>query len=280
MKIHVHTQADKTTCPFVVYMWDAMLTLASKPSELKLTCHCLATEAQRILANLPQATTKLVGGYNAERAGSGGHGACIEDALKMTNDESVHIIVDSDTVVLAKGWDNGVLDVLFKRQIGIFGATYEDIGGFSSGTGNVQTYKNVPNVVWVALSPNFDWTHLEAMPKKEATLQIDTDELALVYNLPKGYKVLRDVAWQVPEYIAARSIPYFGMKQLKPTSNAIVTRGLSDYHEEFHLDNVPFVAHQRGSARHTYRGDDISRSFYDIMDKHLSAEKLQQQRWT
>jgi hypothetical protein len=53
-----------------------------------------------------------------------------------------------------------------------------------------------------------------------------------------------------------------------------VLKGLSDYHEEYHIERgVPFVAHQRGSMRHVYRSDPMSVAFYAAIDRHIASKK-------
>jgi len=281
--IHVHSQSDKGTIGYVTFMWESMRMLANHPEALKLSLHCIGPTATERLKELPQSRTYYV--PNAERdkgmSGSTAHGACVEHAVQMTDDGDIHIIVDSDTVVMAKGWDDYIRCELLDKHIGTVGTTYEDLGGFTSGGGNVQTYKGIPNVVWMALSPAHRWRDLRTMPAKGDDIHVTNEGQAKVYGLPVGYHVLRDVAWQIPEYLASRGITYVGWKQLKPTKDAKVLKGLSDYHEEYHVtvDDVPFVVHHRGSMRHVYRGDRISQSFYAAVDKWLLEEKERPTRW-
>ena len=281
--IHVHSQSDKSTIGYVTFMWESMRTLANHPEALTLSIHCIGPTATERLKELPQSRTFYV--PNAERdkgmSGSTAHAACVEQALQMTDDGDIHIIVDSDTVVLAKGWDDYVRCELLDKKIGTIGATYEDVGGFTSGGGNVQTYKDKPNVVWMALSPLHRWRDLRAMPRKGDDIHITNEGQAKIYGLPVGYHVLRDVAWQIPEYLSSRGITHVGWKHLKPTQTATVLKGLSDYHEEYHVsaDDVPFVVHHRGSMRHAYRGDRISQNFYAAVDTWLTQEKARPTRW-
>jgi len=265
-------------------MWETMRILANHPESLRLSLHCIGPTATERLKELPQCKTYYVPNAEADKgmSGSTAHGACIEHALAMTDDGDIHILVDSDTVVLAKGWDDYVRCELLDKRIGTVGATYEDVGGFTSGGGNVQTYKGIPNVVWMALSPVHRWRDLKAMPRKGDDIHITNDGLSKTYGLPVGYHVLRDVAWQIPEYLTQRNISYVGWKQLKPTKEAIVLKNLSDYHEEYQVtaDNVPFVVHHRGSMRHNYRGDRISQNFYTAVDTYLVQEKERAPRWS
>lgn len=264
-----------------------MRRLSSQPDKLELVVHCLGpAAADRAAASLPGVVrTSVVGRPEWMRpdepiVGSSGHGACVEDALAMTDDGNIHIIADSDTVMLAKGWDDYLRKRLLVDDVGILGVTYEDIGGFSSGSKKSQTYKGMPNAVWMALSPKHSWKQLKAQPHKGRDIVIDTQTLAAIYNLPVGYQVLRDVAWQIPQYLFDRKISYVGLKQLKPTKDAVVLKNLSDYHEEYHADSVPFVAHHRGSLRHAYRSDKISRAFYQAVDAWLASEDNASYRWS
>jgi len=280
--IHVHTQSDKSTVEYARFMWETMRKLATHPGSLRLSLHGIGPTACERLKDMPDCTAYYV--PNADRdkgmSGSTAHGACIEHALLMTDDGDIHIIVDSDTVVMAKGWDDYVRTQLLDAKVGTVGTTYEDVGGFTSGGGNVQTYKGVPNVVWMALSPLHKWRDLRAMPAKDSDIHVINEGQAKVYGLPVGYHVLRDVGWQIPEYLNSRGITYVGWKQLKPTKDAVILKGLSDYHEEYHVGEAPFIVHHRGSMRHAYRGDRISQNFYDAVDRWLADEAGRQPRWT
>lgn len=282
--IHVHTQSDKHTQAYTVFMWDTMKSLANHPELLRLSVHCMGPSAtERLAGLLHPAKTYHVPNITSDQGlvGSMGHAACVEHALSLTDDGDIHIIVDSDTVVLAKGWDDYVRHQLLDQDVGTFGTTYEDIGGFTSGAGDVQTYKGAPNVVWMAMSPLHRWQDMRALPEKSSNLPIENEGMSKIYGLPIGSHVLRDVAWQIPEYLASRFISYVGWKQLKPSSeSSIVLKGLSDYHEEYHVDgNVPFVVHHRGSMKYKYRSDDISVSFYNAVDRWLAEELKRDTRW-
>lgn len=202
------------------------------------------------------------------------------ESLAMTGDGKIHVIADSDTVVVAKGWDDCLRHKLLNEGNAIVGTTYEDIGGFSSGTNTVQTYKKIPALTWCALSPMHDWHDLEVMPNKAHQVEITTPELAGIYNLPTGYSVFGEVGWQLPMYLHEHGLKYEGWRQLKPSGEAIVLKGLSDYHEEFHVGNVPFITHHRGSLRHLYREDPISCKFYNAVDAYLAMETTRAPRFS
>lgn len=282
--IHVHTQSDKSTIGYAIFMWETMRELANSPDALKLSIHCIGPTAMERLQDLPQSKMYYVPNVDREKgmSGSTAHGACIEHALRFTDDGDIHLLVDSDTVVLAKGWDDYVRLTLLVRGLGMIGTAVEDIGGFTSGRGTVQMAKNLPTVAWCALSPLHSWRDLKAMPRKTQHISIANEALSKIYNLPVGYEVLCDVAWQIPEYLHTHKITSQAWKQLKPTKDAIVLKGLSDYHEEYHVpgpEGCPFVVHQRGSMRHAYRNDRISQGFYNAVDVYLAQERARETRW-
>jgi hypothetical protein len=282
--IHAHSFSDKSTVPYVVMMWETMRLLANRPEALRLTVHCIGPTAAGRLKSLPNTSTYHV--FDAEvgagsQGGSSTHAVCTEHALALTDDGDIHITVDSDTVMLARGWDDYIRCELLDRGTGTCGATYEDIGGFSSGNGTHQSYKGIPDVVWMAMSPAHRWRDLKVAPNKSNVINITNEGQAKIYNLPVGYQLVCDVGWQIPEYLHSRNISYVGWKQLKGSGTATIIKGLGDYHEEFHVDgDVPFVAHQRGSLRHAYRNGGISTGFYTAIDKWLAVEKDHEPRWT
>ncbi len=279
--IHVHTASDKSTTGYARFMWETMRSLASHPEALKLSIHSIGPTAGARLENMPNTTSiKVETGPNNE-SGSMAHGVCVEHALSMMDDGDIHIIADSDTVVLAKGWDDLIRIQLLDNRVGMLGTAVEDIGGFSSGASHVQMAKNLPSMTWSAFSPLKSWRALKAMPCKDSNIMVNTEELSKIYNLPIGYQVFRDVGWQIPQYLHDHGISYLAWKQLKPSGTAEILRGLSDYHEEYHVDGVPFLVHQRGSLRHAYRSDRISTGFYDAVDRHLVIEaKKTDPRWS
>jgi hypothetical protein len=288
--IHVHTTTDKKTVNYAQFMWKSLLSLATNPNLIKLSVHCIGPSAHDIIAR--DFNDERVRSYIVERPdwmgakepmeGSSGHAACVDNALRMLDDGNIHIIADSDTVLVAKGWDDLIRNKLLVDNVGLLGVTYEDIGGFSSGRSSSQTYKNIPNVVWMAMSPKYSWRGLDSVrPRKGRDIPITNERESRTYNLPIGHSVLRDVGWQIPEYLKSNNIPCVGLRQLKPSgSEAIITKGLSDYHEEFHWEGTPLIVHQRGSLRHAYRTNRISIAFYSAVDTWIEREKLNSPRWT
>lgn len=279
--IHVHTQVDKSTVQYAKFMWETMNTLANHPEALTITVHCMGPTAEaRTLPWIQRGKTSIVPGKKSDPLhGSYGHGACVRDALSMTGDGCIHVIADSDTVVIVKGWDDYLRKRMLIDGVGIIGTTYEDLGGFSSGANSVQTYKKIPTLTWCALTPMHDWRTLDIMPNKAHQVSINSPLLSKMYNLPEGYVVFGEVGWQLPQYIHDNSIQYEGWRQLKPSKDAVVIKGLSDYHEEYHAQGTPYLVHHRGSLRHVYRGDRISNMFYGTVDKHLQSALLMDPAW-
>lgn len=280
--IHVHTQVDKSTVPYAKFMWETVNSLANHPELLKITVHCMGPTAEaRSTPWIQRGNTIVVPSRKGDTLhGSYGHGACVASALALTGDGSIHVIADSDTVVIARGWDDYLRKRLLDDGIGIIGTTYEALGGFSSGTSTVQTYKKIPTLTWCALTPMHDWRTLNVMPNKAHQVAISSPQLSQIYNLPEGYVVFGEVGWQIPQYLQDNALKYEGWQQLKPARDAVVLKGLSNYHEEYHVQGVPFLVHHRGSLRHAYRGDRISNLFYGTVDKYLQAELPRPPRWT
>jgi hypothetical protein len=94
--------------------------------------------------------------------GSGGHANAIADIVAAQRQCSIKIIADSDTVMLLRSWD--VMLERLHEMFHVVGTTYEDIGGFSSGNGPVQTYKGRPNLTWLSLAPNVELTGFDPSP--------------------------------------------------------------------------------------------------------------------
>lgn len=207
-------------------------------------------------------------------SGSGGHATAIESILKIPRQddlELVRVIADSDTVMLKRGWDLRLVAETYKFDV--IGTTYEDIGGFSSGSGNVQTYKGAPNLTWFAMAMHHDFSGLQCQPQKQSTLLIEDEHMSALYNLPIGHALLRDVGWQIPEYLASHDRTWLAMFHVKPTNGALAIQTGNDYHEEYHITRgEPFVAHQRGSMKHPFRGNEISSKFYDAVERYLGSK--------
>lgn len=292
MIINIHTIVAKNSLLYFYYMVKNYQSLASGDNHLKFIAHCLdeATSIQ-IKNELPDCMVvkvykepkffviqtwrdtlrflKAKLGIYTPMSGSNGHSAGLSSALSMvTPGLGVNIIGDTDAVILKKNWDIDLIQLL--ETYGILATCYEDVGGFSSGNGKVQTYKAKPNLTWMALSPIFDWAKFDPRPNKYKNIKIDSDSLSELYNLPLSFEMVCDVGWKMPSFLAQYNIPYKVFKQVKPTSDeARAIKTGNDYHEEYQLDGTPFLGHQRGSHKHPFRGNEISESFYNACDSYI-----------
>lgn len=283
-KLVVHTTVDKNTFEYVESMCATAKALASFPKEITFIAHVMGDVFHELSMSSHVDEARAVKMDNEatrdpNRGTSNDHALCIMDALSMTDNERIHVIADSDTSLLAKGWDNYIRQRM-AAGIGIIGTTYEDLGGFSSGSGIGQTYKRIPNFIFAALNPIHDWRNLSILPDKRHRVIINTQELSETYNLPLGQQVFGEAGWQLPQFLRDNGISYEGWTQLKPTKDAIVLKGLTDYSEEYHVDgSIPFVAHQRGGRKHAFKRHELSTNFFNAVDAHLKKELELAQRW-
>jgi hypothetical protein len=287
----IHAVVCSNALPYFQYLVQNARELASRNAEITVVAHCTDAEALRtvtadtladVVVEVAPGPREPVGGrwspldrlrrllgQGHTFPGSRQHAAGVNSAFRMTGG-CYDVIADCDTVIVAAQWDSLLTSVL--SEVGIVGAAYEEIGGFSSGPGRRQTYKRLPNVTWVALSPAHDFRTLDASHGLERAVRIRTQEQAVLYNLPIGSELLRDVGWQLPSYLAARDIPALAMVHVKPSSaEARVLRDTNDYHEEFHLRGRPFVVHQRGSHKHPFRSMPLSAPFYAATELYLGS---------
>lgn len=293
MKIEVHSVVCENSIPYFDYMTENYRALASADAELEFVAHALSAGTAAALRSSRRAS-RVVQTYRHARffvrqtpkdylraylatvgmhtalGGSNGHAAGLNSALALSGGDAIHVIADTDTVILAESWDRIISSLL--ETYDVVATCYEGIGGFSSGHGKVQTYKRKPSMTWMAIAPGVDFRGLNADPAKDSNIPIDSDELSELYNLPVRYWLVRDVGWKMPLFLRDNDLDYLVFKQVKPSSqeSLIIKTGI-DYHEEYHLGSKPFVAHQRGSHRHPFRGNEISQTFYSACDKYLSS---------
>lgn len=261
--INVHVTLNNFTFQYFEYMRQNYLNTATKHT-IQFYCYCLDNESYEKCSSFSIA--------NKVKSGSGTTGHCngIKASLsnfKNTEVNSIDIIADSDTVMLVNSWDVITENIL--KEVGIFGTSYEKIGGYSSGSSDVQTYKNLPNATWIAMSKKYDFSKIDMTPDKGNHLLISNNELAELYQLPVGYKLLKDSGWQIPSYLKDNNIPYKTLSHEKPTENAKILKTGKNYHEEYQLDDKPFLAHQRGSLSKEFRKHELSKSFYDTLDQYF-----------
>jgi len=290
--IIVHVVACKNTTDFFDYLRENYRSLAATPEALSFNCYALDAETVekyqktsdvalvepvylnwrsyrlRTIAEAKIFARMLLKIGQVTLGGSNGHAAGLNAATRHLKSDAFHVIADADTAILMRFWDQKIRDLL--KDYDVVGAPYEDIGGFTSGDGPVQTYKKFPNAVWLAFSDRLTLTNINWFPAKEGNIAINTDALCKLYNLPKGRELIRDVGWILPQYIASQGGNSFSFDHIKPSSpNAIALRTGFDYHEEYQIDGVPFVGHHRGSHRHPFRQSDMSNAFFDAVEAYL-----------
>lgn len=263
MTINIHTTVSDFSVPYYEYMFKNYHSLV-KTHRLKFYTYCLddysfsKTSKTATPIKVPPAT------------GTVGHCNAIKVALenfKNTEKDSIDIIADTDTVMLIPGWDEITESVL--QSVGVFGSSFEKIGGRCSGPGPIQMYKGQPTFTWFAASKAYDFSNLETVSRKGNHLKIENSVMADLYQLPIGFELLRDTGWQIPAYLKDNNIPYKILDQEKPTDNAKVLKTGDNYHEEYQLDGVPFMAHQRGSLSKSFRNHELSKKFYDTLDAYF-----------
>lgn len=297
MKIVIHSFANSNSWPYFDYMVSNYRALANHPDDLVFVGYAMSRKAaEHLRVNLH--TTRVIEVYKMPRyfvmttwkeyvkaalsilgirdmplSGSNGHATGLNAAFKFTRNGDINMIADSDTVFLQKGWDDTLRTIL--NETGIIGTCYEPIGSANTKMSLAQPYKEKPNLTWLAMSPKYDFTGVYVNPSKAQHLPITTPELSGLYGLPVGYELLRDVGWMLPHYLQDNKIPYRVFKHVKISDGSarVIQSGL-DYHEQYDLDGVPFLAHQRGSHQHRFRASDISNKFYDAVEVYLNAQGL------
>ena len=269
MKINVHVTVSDNSLPYYKYMEQNYRLLKSESHDLHFFAYCLDDRAFQVIKSEKSAVAFFLGSKRGTTAHCDAAKAAFEQVKSLRDD--INIIADSDTVVLQKDWDVILVDALSTNKV--LGSTYEPFGGFSSGTGNIQTYKNIPTLTWFAMSPNVDFSGIDLTPYKGSHLEILDDEMSEIYQLPKGFFLLRDTGWQIPKYLYENNISYKILTHEKPTKTAKVLKSDRDYHEEYQLDGLPFMAHQRGSMSQQFRVSELSSTFYSTLDAYFSNLK-------
>jgi hypothetical protein len=260
--INVHATVASNSLKYFEYMCDNYKKLAT-------SCNV------RFFAHVIDGTTSFKSDVIVFRAtagvGSTGHGHGVTSAMQHLVPDEINVISDCDMAFLMRGWDARVVELL--KTYDIFGTTFEKIGGYCSGNGLLQTHKDIPNISWFALPARSLDTFRTAnmQPLKQIPLPITTPELSKMYGLPVGYQLLRDTGWEIPKVIYETNMSYKSLYHARPTTDAIVVKTGSDYNEEYQLDGVPFLAHQRGSMKHRFWQDPLSKNFYDIVDTHVKS---------
>ena len=271
--ISIHTTVDTHSEDYFTYFKDNYTKLCKHPERLKFYVHTLSG-GLRYTKN--DDNTTVVNAVLGK--GSVGHSNGLDSAVRNFQDGEVNVVADVDTAFLVRDWDVVVHSLL--ETYGFVGSTYEKIGGFCTGDVMIQTYKDRPCMTWSAISVDASEVFktsktLNLQPFKQKNLKIDTQELSETFGLPVGYELLRDAAWQLPQFLRENKISFKTLFHARPTVEALVVRTGENYNEEYQLNGIPFVAHQRGSMKHPFRkpwsGVNTSGNFYDIVDKHVQS---------
>lgn len=209
---------------------------------------------------------KFLFGKKSNLGGSNGHAAGINHMMRnLPLLAGHHVIADSDVAMLMHGWDVWMIQEL--ETWDLIGTPYEPMAGFSSGESQIQTYKDFPNPIWMAIHERTDISAMDWMPNKEENIKIDSTERSLLYNLPMDYELVCDVGWRFPEFCKKYSIRAKAFNQIKPSSNEIkVLRTNQDYNEEYQWEGKAVVGHQRGGSRHQFRASKVSIPFYECVE--------------
>lgn len=263
-----HVTVSWNSVGYLRYMVENYRNLADRPERVKFHAYSL-DRISGLLLERDRAIDTLTTLPFAR--GSSGHAMAIETALAKTDATAVHVVADSDTVIFAKGWDTALVAAVGPDgPYGVIGTRLEDIGGFSSGDTPYQQYKKKPTTTWLALSPRFDFRALKVSPDKKNFIEIADDDLADTFQLPRGFFVVKDTGWQIPLFLKQHAIPYATFDLIKPTDKrSVPLNGTSPYHDEFHWQSAPYLAHQRGSMTHRFRIDPLSVGFYDACDRYF-----------
>lgn len=262
--MRVHCVISAQTFPYFEYCVKNHLSMADSPDSIEFVPYCLDQASYD--------RVRIVG-YQAHRlpdsSGSTGHMHGIRKMLTNLAGHDINVIADTDCVVLLKGWDTKLAELM--QTYDAVGSTYEDLGGFSSGSGTAQTYKKIPNFSWCALSNRHTWD-FDVSVDKANLLPILTEEDSRTFNLPIGYSLFREPCWKFPVYVRENGVKCYPLDFVRPTSgNAKAITTNEDYHTEYTLsDGTPYVAHQRGSMSKAFRVHPLSKTFYDAVDAYIA----------
>lgn len=266
--IVIHTAVSSNSLKYYDFLRKNYSNLSSGKYTIVHKAYCLDPKSFQKLKKSNRLGEVI---YCGDVKGSYGHALAINQALKTLTPNAVNIISDSDIAIVFQNWDSLLFDLLNGDiPCSVLGTQLEPIGGFSSGDSKFQQYKQKPTTTWLAVSPKYDFKKLSVLPDKSTFKKIKSEKEALLYNLPKGYYLVKDTGWQIPKYLNDNQFPYKVLDIVSPkSSDAIVLKGISEYHDEFHYKGKPFLVHQRGSMRHKFRVDPLSKHFYNSVDQFL-----------
>jgi len=258
--IHIHTAVVWNTIDYAYYMVQNAIDMAADPTKLRFSVYCLDKHAYEFVLS-SSAFTELgvtvvpcVQPYTGQ--GSAQHAAAIDQAISLFDPGVHNAILDGDTVLLRPGWDE-TIDGLF--------STYDMVGVNYEPMLDDHAYQGTPTLAWIVIGKGTDLAGFSAAPAKGEPLVIDYTT-AVTYGLPVGSTMIRDTGWQLPKFAHDNGMKVLGLDVVAPT---LFSPG--DPFLEYHLDGVPFVTHMQRSIRHPFRGDAVSRSFYDDCERFIAA---------
>lgn len=297
-RFRLHAVVCDNSIEYFSYMVSNHRAMASRHATISVIAHCTDPEAEKAVRASGLAETIVpvyrhpsffvVGSINyvpnlikhllgkpVVLGASSGHAAGLNSAFRLTGGDAYDVMADCDTVIVAPEWDVIVARAL--DEVGIIGASYEKIGGITSGDIDCQTYKDLPMLTWAALSPRADFRKFDASHRLLMRKPVRTTKQSAIYNLPVGWKVLCDVGWKLAPYLSRHSIKSATLTWVTPlSSEARVLGGTDNYHQEYHFGGEPFLVHQRGSHKYRFKSDELSRRFYRVAEQYLEKIVLDQ----
>lgn len=292
-RFRLHAVVCDNSIDYFRYMVANHRALASSDADITVVAHCTDPAAVEAVAATGLAATivpvfrhpsffvvgsinylpnllKLIVGKPVVLGASSGHAAGLNSAFRLTGGDAYDIMADCDTVIVAPQWDRVISRVL--DNVGIIGASYEKIGGLTTGDIDCQTYKDLPMLTWAALSPRFDFRRFDASHRLLMRKRVRNARDSAVFNLPVGYKVLCDVGWKLAPFLARRRINSATLTWVTPLAeDARVLAGTDNYHQEYHFEGAPFLVHQRGSHKYRFKKDPMSARFYEATEDYLAS---------
>jgi hypothetical protein len=292
----LHCVVCDNSIDYFKYLLNNYRSLASSAAQIEVIAHCTDDKSYKIVIEQKLShravpvhrrpefyvygnrhdvmnRIKLALGAAPKLGGSSGHAAGIKSAFKSSGGEGMDIIADTDTVILVPDWDLKLEKIL--TEYAVIGTSYEQKGGVSSGSGNIQTYKTAPNLTWMAFSSRYPFSELDPSHKLWSHLPIKTKEQAELYGVDVGSHLLRDIGWKMPQFLKDRNAKACMLENVYPESGKCkVLKTSNHYNEEFQLNSMPFIAHQRGSRKHPFKSEPLSAPFYKAVEDYLQNLKL------
>lgn len=265
--MYLHIVINNNSLSYLYYMKRNIQALADKPDQLRFWIYCTELNAFEHVKNCSWVERCEFSKHNG---GSGGHADALHMALSLMKRDDINILIDADMVLLMMGWDSRIRKIM--EKVHIFGTSHLDPGLSADGYGEVEDwqYARLPNTSFFVMNPNHDFSDIDLKPNKEKKILVDNIELSILVKLPINSVMHCDTGWQIPWYVEKYKLQTSVVRHRKPRNYpcSILKKGMN-YSEEFVLDNVPFIAHQRGSWKRCFRKDTLSKLFYNATEEYL-----------